>query len=70
MMFILSRVLAWVCGRHEIDSREANKMFSALDLSGKVAVVIGGTSGIGKTLSLGLSEAGADVVATGRNVER
>ena len=42
-------------------------MFPALDLSGKVAVVIGGTSGIGKTLSLGLADAGADVVATGRN---
>jgi len=42
-------------------------MYSALDLSGKVAVVIGGTSGIGKTLSLGLADAGANVVATGRN---
>ena len=42
-------------------------MFPALDLSGKVAVVIGGTSGIGRTLSLGLAEAGANVVATGRN---
>ena len=42
-------------------------MFPALDLSGKVAVVIGGTSGIGKTLGLGLADAGANVVATGRN---
>ncbi len=42
-------------------------MFPALDLSGKVAVVVGGTSGIGKTLSLGLAGAGANVVATGRN---
>jgi len=42
-------------------------MAPALDLSGKVAVVIGGTSGIGKTLSLGLADAGANVVATGRN---
>lgn len=42
-------------------------MLSALDLSGKVAVVIGGTSGIGKTLSMGLADAGANVVATGRN---
>jgi NAD(P)-dependent dehydrogenase (short-subunit alcohol dehydrogenase family) len=45
----------------------ANTMFPALDLTGKVAVVIGGTSGIGKTLSLGLADAGANVVATGRN---
>jgi NAD(P)-dependent dehydrogenase (short-subunit alcohol dehydrogenase family) len=36
------------------------------DLSGRVAVVMGGTSGIGRTLALGLAEAGADVVATGR----
>jgi NAD(P)-dependent dehydrogenase (short-subunit alcohol dehydrogenase family) len=37
-----------------------------LDLISKIAVVIGGTSGIGRTLALGLAEAGADVVATGR----
>jgi NAD(P)-dependent dehydrogenase (short-subunit alcohol dehydrogenase family) len=37
-----------------------------LDLKSKIAVVIGGTSGIGRTLALGLAEAGADVVATGR----
>jgi NAD(P)-dependent dehydrogenase (short-subunit alcohol dehydrogenase family) len=39
---------------------------SRFDLSGKVAVVVGGTSGIGRTIALGLAEAGADVVATGR----
>lgn len=37
-----------------------------LDLTSKVAVVIGGTSGIGRTLALGLAAAGADVIATGR----
>ena len=40
-----------------------------LDLSSKVAVVIGGTSGIGRALALGLAQAGADVVATGRREE-
>jgi NAD(P)-dependent dehydrogenase (short-subunit alcohol dehydrogenase family) len=39
------------------------------DLTGRVAVVMGGTSGIGRTLALGLAEAGADVVATGRRPE-
>jgi NAD(P)-dependent dehydrogenase (short-subunit alcohol dehydrogenase family) len=42
------------------------------DLTGRVAVVIGGTSGIGKSMALGFAQAGADVVATGRrqsNVE-
>jgi NAD(P)-dependent dehydrogenase (short-subunit alcohol dehydrogenase family) len=36
------------------------------DLSGRVAVVVGGTSGIGRAIALGLADAGADVVATGR----
>ena len=36
------------------------------DLSGRVAVVMGGTSGIGRALAIGLAQAGADVVATGR----
>jgi NAD(P)-dependent dehydrogenase (short-subunit alcohol dehydrogenase family) len=43
--------------------------FSPLDLTGRVAVVIGGTSGIGRALSRGLAQAGADVIATARRVE-
>ncbi len=39
------------------------------DLTGKCAVVLGGTTGIGKALALGLAEAGADVVATSRSAE-
>ncbi len=41
-----------------------------MSLEGRVAVVIGGTSGIGRAMALGLAEAGADVVATGRRVEQ
>ena len=41
----------------------------ALDLESRVAVVIGGTSGIGLTLAKGLAQAGADVVATGRRAD-
>jgi NAD(P)-dependent dehydrogenase (short-subunit alcohol dehydrogenase family) len=35
-------------------------------LDGKVAVVVGGTSGIGRAISLGLADVGADVIATSR----
>jgi NAD(P)-dependent dehydrogenase (short-subunit alcohol dehydrogenase family) len=38
----------------------------SLDLSNRVAVVIGGTSGIGRAIAIGLAEQGADVVPTGR----
>lgn len=42
---------------------------SLFDLSGRSAVVVGGTSGIGRMLALGLADAGADVVASGRRAE-
>ena len=43
--------------------------YEGLDLSGKSAVVIGGTSGIGRAIALGLAKAGADVAATSRRAE-
>ena len=45
----------------------ASKLF---DLAGKSAVVVGGTSGIGLAMAIGLAEAGADVVATSRRAEQ
>ena len=44
--------------------------YKALELTGKTAVVIGGTSGIGRAMSLGLAEAGADVVASARRQQQ
>jgi NAD(P)-dependent dehydrogenase (short-subunit alcohol dehydrogenase family) len=43
--------------------------FAPLDLSGRTAVVIGGTTGIGRALTQGLAQAGADVVPTSRRPE-
>ncbi len=43
--------------------------FRQLELNGRTAVVIGGTSGIGLAIARGLAEAGADVVATARKQE-
>jgi len=40
------------------------------DLTGKTAVVVGGTSGIGLAMAVGLAEAGADVVASSRRQEQ
>ena len=40
------------------------------DLTGRTAVVIGGTSGIGLAMAVGLAEAGADVVASSRRPEQ
>ncbi|HEX4749130.1 MAG TPA: SDR family oxidoreductase [Bryobacteraceae bacterium] len=45
----------------------ATKLF---DLSGRVAVVMGGTSGIGRAIAIGLAQSGADVVATGRREDK
>ena len=43
---------------------------SLFDLDGKAAVVVGGTSGIGLALALGLADAGADVAASSRRQEQ
>ena len=45
-------------------------MTTIFSLEGKAAVVIGGTTGIGRVLSLGLADAGADVVASARRQQQ
>jgi len=44
-------------------------MYKKLDLTGKVAVVVGGSTGIGRTVALGLAEGGADVVSSARRAD-
>jgi NAD(P)-dependent dehydrogenase (short-subunit alcohol dehydrogenase family) len=43
--------------------------YAPLDLTGQAAVIIGGTSGIGRVMTRALAEAGADVVATSRRMD-
>jgi NAD(P)-dependent dehydrogenase (short-subunit alcohol dehydrogenase family) len=50
-------------------SKRGMMTYTGFDLSGRVAVVVGGTSGIGQTIGRGLAEAGADVISTGRRAE-
>ena len=45
-------------------------MNDLFDLSGKVAIVTGGGSGIGRQMAHGLAEAGAELVLCARKVER
>jgi NAD(P)-dependent dehydrogenase (short-subunit alcohol dehydrogenase family) len=43
--------------------------YSPLELSGKTAVVVGGTSGIGRAIAHGFARAGADVIPTSRRAD-
>jgi NAD(P)-dependent dehydrogenase (short-subunit alcohol dehydrogenase family) len=49
-----------------LETRRNDRPAAPFDLTGRCAVVVGGTSGLGREIALGLARAGADVVATSR----
>src|SRR5712692_3874789 len=61
--------LPW-CFRSKISATAKSEEYymghPLLDLTNKTAVVIGGTSGIGLSITRGLAQAGANVIPTGR----
>ena len=69
---IVDQILAKLGRQKKIaEERGSNSMgHSLFDLTGKTAVVVGGTSGIGLAMAVGLAEAGADVVASSRRQEQ
>ena len=54
---------------HPLAPGKSLKTLELFNLTGKVAVVTGGTSGLGRAISTGLAAAGADVVPTARHID-
>src|SRR5579864_3595272 len=54
-------------GHFRLATRGINMALEIFDLTGKVALVTGGSKGLGKAMARGLAEAGADVVISSRS---
>src|SRR5438128_405483 len=50
--------------------RSASMPYPGLDVSNKVCLITGGTSGIGRAIALGFAQAGAKVVAGSTNPDK
>ncbi len=47
----------------------SNSLTQSLDLTGKVAIITGGSRGIGRSIAVGFAQNGANVVVASRNLE-
>jgi NAD(P)-dependent dehydrogenase (short-subunit alcohol dehydrogenase family) len=68
-MFLGRDVVVFFCNAAMLE-RSSSMSKNLFDLSGRVAVVTGGTTGLGHAIALGLAEAGADVVPSSRRLEQ
>jgi NAD(P)-dependent dehydrogenase (short-subunit alcohol dehydrogenase family) len=59
----------WGAQRQVGTQNRGDMGYAKLDLAGKVAVVVGGSSGIGRVIALGLAEGGADLVSSARRMD-
>jgi hypothetical protein len=55
---------------HPILQEELLKGVELFDLKGRIAVITGGTTGLGREIALGYAEAGADVVVSSRRQQQ